>query len=169
MRRITVVQEIVTDVDSHWKIFLDDEFEKAQAIEGLGFASYDIFEHKDEADRVVRKTRGTPKLDLPAVVAKALGPRFGYTEEGVWDKKTKVWRSRLIPNILTDRLSSEAVVRCDPAGEGKCRRTCELSVEAKVFGIGTVIETALEKDLRSGWERAASFMNAWIKKRGGQR
>ena len=165
MRRITVVQEILTDVDNHWKLFLDDEFDKAQALDGLGFASYEILEHKDEPDRVFRKTRGAPKLDLPAVVAKALGPHFGYTEEGAWDKKTKVWRSRLIPNILTDRLSSDAVVRAEAAGEGRCRRICELSVEAKVFGIGTIIETALERDLRSGWERAATFMNRWIRDR----
>jgi Protein of unknown function (DUF2505) len=164
MRRITVVQEIATDVDNHWKVFFDDEFEMKQALEGLGFASYEIVEVRREPERIYRKTKGQPKLELPAVVAKALGPRFGYTEEGTFDKATGVWRSRLTPNILTDRLSSDAVVRCEPAGEGRCRRICELSVEAKVFGIGSLIETALEKDLRSGWERSATFLNAWLKR-----
>ena len=124
MRRITVVQEIATDVDNHWKVFFDDEFEMKQALEGLGFASYEIVEVRRDADRIYRKTKGQPKLELPAVVAKALGPRFGYTEEGTFDKTTGVWKSRLSPNILTDRLSSDAVVRCEPAGAGRCRRIC---------------------------------------------
>ncbi len=163
MRSFTLVQDIATDPESHWKLFLDPEFDKTQYLKGFGFPAYEVVEHKVSDDEVIHRIRVTPKLDLPAVVAKAFGPRFGYTEDGKFDKKSQTWRSRMIPNILADRMHSDAVVRVAPAGEGKSRRTCELSVEAKIFGIGGLVESALEKNLRQGWERGAAFMNAWLR------
>jgi hypothetical protein len=164
MRRFTMVQEIVADVDTHWKLFLDNDFDRVQYLEGFGFPSYELVLHRETDDEVVRNIRVTPKLDVPAAVAKVLGPRFAYVEEGTFDKKTKVWRSRMIPNILSDRLSSDATVRVEPAGEGRSRRTCELSVEAKLFAVGGLLESALEKNLRKGWEDSARYMNRWVER-----
>src|SRR6266581_2136317 len=87
MRRFTLVQDIATDPENHWRLFLDPEFDRAQYLRGFGFPAYEILEHKETADEVVHRIRVTPKLDLPAVVAKALGPRFAYTEDGTFDKK----------------------------------------------------------------------------------
>jgi hypothetical protein len=163
MRSFTMVQDIATDPDTHWKLFLDPEYDKTQYLKGFGFPSYELLEHKDGPDDVVHRIRVTPKLDVPAVVAKVLGSSFGYTEEGTFDKKRRIWRSRLIPNILADRLRSEANVKVEPAGEGRSRRICVLSVDAKIFGIGGLVESALEKNLRQGWEQSAAFMNAWVR------
>jgi hypothetical protein len=163
MRRLTLTQDIATSVEEHWRLFFDETYDTRQSLEGLGFSSYQILEHQDGPDQIVRRVRGVPKLEVPQVVAKVLGPSFGYTEEGRFDKTTGTWRSRLIPNVLAERLRSEAVVRCQPAGDGRCRRICELSVEATIFGIGGVIEAALEKDLRNGWAKSAAFMNQWLR------
>ncbi|HKA90692.1 MAG TPA: DUF2505 domain-containing protein [Haliangiales bacterium] len=164
MRAFTLVQDIATDPENHWKLFLDPEFDRKQYLEGFRFPGYEILEHEVTDDAVIHRIRVTPKLDVPAAVARALGARFGYTEDGKFDKKTGTWRSRMIPNILADRLRSDAVVRVAPAGEGTCRRTCELSVEARIFGIGGLVESALEKNLRKGWEDGAAYMNEWVRR-----
>jgi hypothetical protein len=163
MRTFTVLQDIATDPDTHWRLFLDPEFDRTQYLTGFGFPSYEVLDHRDGPDEVIHRIRVTPKLDVPAAVAKVLGPRFAYTEDGKFDKKLKVWRSRMVPNILADRLRAEAVVRVEPAGEGRSRRICELSVDARVFGVGGLLESALEKNLRKGWEDGAAFMNRWVR------
>jgi hypothetical protein len=40
----------------------------------------------------------------------------------------------------------------------------EFHYEAKVFAIGGILESAFEKSLRSGWDKSAEFLNAWLAK-----
>jgi hypothetical protein len=53
-------------------------------------------------------------------------------------------------------------VRAERVSDTKCRRVAEMSVEAKIFGLGGIIEGASEKQLREGWDKSASFMNKWV-------
>jgi len=73
MRRFTLVQDIATDVDGHWKLFLDPTFDRTQYEKGCGFPAYEVLEHRD-------RVRVTPKLDLPAVVAKAAAHFITYND-----------------------------------------------------------------------------------------
>jgi hypothetical protein len=159
MRRFTLVQEIATDVDNHWRLFFDDDFERAMYLDGFRFPRYELLESRKSDNEIVRRIKVTPRLDVPAAVAKLLGSSFGYIEEARFDAKARVLRARLIPNVLADRLSSEVTVRAEPAGEGRCRRTVDGTVDARIFGVGGLVEGALEKNLRSGWAQAAAYMN----------
>jgi hypothetical protein len=161
---MTLVQDIATTVDEHWRLFMDEDYDRKQYLEGFHFPHYELVERRETDAEITRKIRVVPKLDLPGPVAKLLGSSFAYTEEQTFDKKTRLFRARTIPSVLSDRLSSEASVRAEPAGEGKCKRTCELSVDARIFGVGGLVESALEKNLRTGWEQAAAYMNAQVKK-----
>ena len=161
---MTLVQDIATTVDEHWRLFMDEEYDRKQYLEGFHFPHYELVERRETDAEITRKIRVVPKLDLPGPVAKLLGSSFAYTEEQTFDKKTRLFRARTIPSVLSDRLSSEASVRAEPAGEGKCKRTCELSVDARIFGVGGLVESALEKNLRTGWQQAAAYMNAQVKK-----
>jgi hypothetical protein len=165
MRRFTLIQEIATDVDGHWRLFLDDEYEKRQCLEGFGFPRWELLDRKETDDEIVRRIRATPKLDMPRPVAKLLGPGFAYTEESRFDKRTKVWRSHMTPSVLADRLGSDSVVRVEPIGEQRSRRICELSVEARIFGLGGLVESSLEKTMRDAWAKGADYMNAQLEKR----
>src|SRR5687767_13478323 len=134
MRRFTLVQEIAGSVEDHWKLFLDEEFDRRQYLEGFGFPKYELLDSRNDDARTTRKIRVTPKLDVPAAVAKILGSSFGYVEEAAYDKGSKLYRARMTPNVLSDRLSSDSSVRVEPApgDAGKCRRTVDVSVEAKI-------------------------------------
>lgn len=165
MRRFTLKHDIATDVDNHWRIFLDDEYEKRNCLENYGFFSWELVERRETEAQIVRRIRAVPKLDLPAAVAKLLGSRFAYTEENIFDRATKVLRSHMTPSVLGDRLSSDTVVRCEPAGEGRCRRICDLSVEARIFGVGGLVEASLEKSMRDAWEKSVPFLNAEVRRR----
>jgi hypothetical protein len=163
MRRFTLVQEIAAGVEDHWRVFFDDEFEKA-LYERMRFPRYELLESREADGRLHRKIRVIPRLDAPAAVLKLLGSSFGYVEDGTFDRKTQIWRSRVIPNVMADRIGGDFVVRVEPSGEGKCRRTIDVTVEAKIFGIGGVVETVFEKSMRDGWRDSASFMNEWLRR-----
>jgi hypothetical protein len=159
MRTFTITQDIATDVATHWTLFLDDAYDRAQYIEGLHYPAYELVE-RTETDAEVRRTiRVTPLLDLPGPVQKLLGKGFGYEESGRFDKATQIWSSTTTPNMLRGRLRSTSTVRCEPAGDVRCTRIIELAVEANVFAIGSLVESSLEKNFRTGWAGVAAYMN----------
>jgi Protein of unknown function (DUF2505) len=159
MRKFTFTQDIETDVADHWRLFLDDDHDRAQFLEGLRYPSYELVERVEDETSVRRTIKVTPRLEVPAAVAKLLGDGFGYTEVGTFDKQTQLWRAVLTPNMLGGKLRSEVVLRAEPAGERRCRRTCDAVVEAKLFAVGGLVESSLESNVRTGWTQAAAYMN----------
>jgi hypothetical protein len=57
-------------------------------------------------------------------------------------------------------------VRIEPSGDGHCRRTDQFTVEAKIFGLGGLIESSIEKELQTGRAKEYAFLTRWIDKRG---
>ncbi|MBL8683888.1 MAG: DUF2505 domain-containing protein [Myxococcales bacterium] len=163
MIKFTLTHEINCDPDTFWKLFFDKEFNDALYKGALGFTKYDLLESKDSDKQLVRKVNAVPKVDLPGPIAKLMGPGFGYVEDGVLDKATKRWTWTLTTSTMADKLKQNGTLKVEAAGEGKCRRVAEISGEAKVFGLGGMIESTIEKELRQGWDKSAEFMNKWIR------
>jgi hypothetical protein len=66
----------------------------------------------------------------------------------------------MIPNTLADKLRVSGVMRVEPTDKG-CRRVVEVENEAKIFGIGGLVESSTEKSLREGWTKGADYMKEW--------
>ena len=157
-----MTHEIDCGVDRFWELFWDREFSKAMFV-SLGFPKWEIVDQKETDQEIVRIIEAVPKLDMPAAVAKVLGPGFGYREEGRLDKSTKRFRFVITPSTLQGKLKNEGTMRVEPHGDGKCRRIVVIVAEAKVFGIGGMLESMTEKNLREGWAAGARFTNDWLK------
>lgn len=164
MAKFTVTHEINCDVETFWKTFFDKDFNEKLFLHGLGFPEFKIVDQKDGDHAMTRKVSGMPKMDLPGPVAKLLGSNFRFTEDGKWDKATKVWSFKMTPSTMADKLRQEGTMRIESIGPGKVRRVAELVIEAKVFGIGGLIESSTEKQLRDGWDKSAVFMNQYLAK-----
>jgi len=163
MATFTVTHEIQCDEETFWKIFVDKEFNENLYRVGLGFHDFSILEQTETDTEIRRKTSGKPKMpNLPGPLKKVIGDGFGYTELGSMNKKDRVWRYKLTPTTMADKIRQEGKVTTQPAGEGKVKRVAELVVEAKIFGIGGLLESNIEKSLRDGWDDSAKFMNKWI-------
>ena len=161
--KITLTHEIECDPETFWKLFLDKTFNEKMFKEALGFPRYDVVDQRETDKEVVRKVSGQPKLDAPGPVQKLLGSSFSFVEEGRFDKTSKVWHWKMIPSTMADKLRTEGTIRVEPAGEGKCRRIADISMEAKVFGVGGMLESTTEKNMRQGYDASARFMNQWIR------
>ena len=162
MPTFRVSHEIHCDAATFWKIFFDKAFNERLYRDELGFPEFAVT-HQEETDtQIRRKCAGKPRMNMPAPVAKLIGDGFRYVEDGTFDKATQTWRWKMTPSTLADKLRQEGTLRVEPLGPGKVRRVAELLNEAKIFGVGGLIESSAEKELRAGWDRSAVFMNKWI-------
>ncbi len=147
--------------EQFWEIFFDKEFNHWLYLDGMHFTKYETVRQSDGPD-IERVVRGEPKVDLPRAVRKILGDNFGYEETGKFDAAAKMWRWKMRPGTMAEKLRMEGTVRLEDAGDGKCRRLADITIEAKIFGVGKLIEKTTEKEMTAGWNDSASLMNRWI-------
>jgi len=159
--RFTVTHEINCDAETYWKLFFDKEFNQALYKGELGFPRFTIDEQREGDKEIYRKVSAEPKVDLPGPLKKILGSSFSYVEEGTYDRAGKIWRFKTVSS-LGDKMKNDGTMRVEPLGPGKCRRVGEISLEAKMFGVGGMLESTGEKELRKGWDQSAIFTNRWI-------
>ncbi|AKT40214.1 DUF2505 domain-containing protein [Chondromyces crocatus] len=162
MGKFTLTHEINCNADTFWKVFFDKSFNEKLFLEYLGFPAYQILEQRESDTEIFRKVSGQPKMEMPGPVQKLLGSSFSYTEDGRWNKATKVWTWKMTPSAMADKVRQEGSMRIEPIGDDKVRRITEILIEAKVFGVGGLIESSAEKQLREGWDRSQGFMNRWV-------
>jgi hypothetical protein len=161
MREFTLVQDIAGTVDDHWRAFFDPAFEKAIVL-AMKFRSYEVISRTEDEKRIQQKTRAVPRLDAAASVAKIFGASFGYLEEGTFDRVTRVWSVRTTPDTFSERMHADMIMKVEPAGAAS-KRTLEFRLEARVRGIGGMVESGFEKNLRTGWRDSATFLNDWLR------
>lgn len=162
MAKFQLVHEIGCPEADFFRVFFDEAYNLELYRQVLGFPVFE-FLSRNETDREFSwRFRAQPKLELPGPVEKLLGKNFGYVEEGTLDKAEGVYRYVMIPNTLADKLRNTGSVRVEKAGdERRCRRVVEVSTEAKVFGVGGLVEGVAEKVYRESWNKSAAFMNAF--------
>jgi hypothetical protein len=146
----------------HWQLFFDPEWTRTLIVDGLGFFSCDVRPVVQEGTVRRREMAVTPKLDIPAAVAKVLGPKLGYTEKGAYEETKEQWTYKMVLNVLTEKILIGGEVTIEPLGDDRCTRVSKMWVEVKVFGIGGLIEKAAEKNMRDGWDRSAQWINGWL-------
>ncbi|NOU29340.1 MAG: DUF2505 family protein [Polyangiaceae bacterium] len=163
MPKLELTHEIECSLDAFWSGFFDPALNAKLFLEGLGFRDYKTVSQKETDDKIVRTTAVEPTLSLPPALSKLLGSSFRYSEEGTFDKATKVWRWKLVPSAMADKIRVEGVLRATELGPEKVRRDIELQIEAKVFMVGGLIEETFQKQLSQGWTKGADIQNQWLR------
>lgn len=166
MRRFTLTHEFNVSVETFWKLNFDREMNEAMFRQGLGFPDYTVQEFRDNDTEIFRRTVATPKMELPAVVQKAVGSSFRYTEETRFNKATKACTFKGIPSTMADKLTTDGVMRVESLGEAKVKRIIDFSVDAKIFAVGGLFEETAEKNMRTSYDVSARFMAKWIADKG---
>ena len=145
-----------------YHLFFEKDFNEA-LFKALEFPAWKLVDTKDTETEIVRTVKATPKMEAPAAVVKLLGSSFGYDEVGRFDKASKTLKFVIKTNVMTEKLRNEGTVKCEARGDGKSTRVVEIIAEAKVFGVGGMIESSFEKSFRTGWQKSADFINSWVK------
>jgi len=109
-------------------------------------------------------------MKLPAPVAKLIGDSFAFEDHGTLDRAKGEWTWRMVQpanldsktKARKDVVTMHGTVRIEASGDGHCRRTDEFTIEAKIFGLGSLIESSIEKELRSARTKEYAFLVRWL-------
>ena len=147
--------------DRLWELFFDEAYLRALYLEALGFDDFRIIEMKEP----VRKTAVKPKLSLPGPVARLIGDSFRYEDHASLDRAKGVWSWQMVQpaDVKTKPIvMTRGTIRIVDGGNGTSRRTDTAEVEARVFGVGGLIESSVEKELESSWDKELAFVTKWL-------
>ncbi len=162
MVRHALEHEIHCTPERMWTLFFDDEFNYEMYLQGLGFPKCEIPEKRDDGEVLFRRMVCTPKVDMPKVVAKIVGDKTAYVEEGEWVRSANEWRWSLQLAAFGDKVSVGGTMRLEPFGDGHCKRITPFQVEAKIFGIAKIIEKTSADNVIAGWNASAAWINGWL-------
>src|SRR5262245_19310996 len=129
--------------EQFYEVFFDRDTMQRMYREFMGFPEFAITQN-DDGDLVRRTIVAVPKMEMPAALAKLAGNSIRYTEAGTFDKKSKLYTWKTTTGFMTDKIKHEGVQRVESLGNGKIRRSAEITLEAKVFGIGGMIESTFQ-------------------------
>jgi hypothetical protein len=168
MKTVTGTVVLPCTPETLWRVLLDEKYLRAIFVDELQYRDFTILELGESS----RKIRAVPRLKLPAVIEKLVGDSFAYEEHGTLDRAKNEWTWKMVPptNLEPGKkprkeiVSTRGTVRVEPAGEGKCRRSDEVQVEAHVFGVGGLIESTVEKEIRASWVKEFAFLTRWLEK-----
>jgi hypothetical protein len=156
MKTVTASTVLPCPPETFWKVFLDEQFTRALFLDELQFKELTILELTDSS----RKVRVVPKINLPGPLQKLVGDSFGYEEHGTLDRARNEWTWRMIPK--KEIIATRGKVRVEPTGDGHCRRNDEVIIEGKIFGLGGVIESTAEKEVRASSAKENAFFVRWL-------
>jgi hypothetical protein len=160
--KIRITHDFDTTEEAFFKLFFDTAGLNDMYRSYMGFPEFDVKQQEDDA-KITRTITAVPKMEMPAAMAKLVGSNFRYVEQGTFDKKTKVFTWKTTPGIMADKIRNEGVMKVEVLGPNKVRRTAEIELEAKVFGLGGMIESTFEKTIKDGWEKASQYFREHLK------
>jgi hypothetical protein len=149
-----------------WRDFADDEFNRELFLSEMGYPVYNVLERRSDGPRLWRRLEITPKVDLPAGVAKIVGSALTFLEEGEYDGE--VYRFTFLSppgSFAADLATSTGVIRTEPGAGGTTKRTIDVTCEIRMFGVGRMLESAAVKIAQDTYSAQAVAWNALLAKR----
>jgi uncharacterized protein DUF2505 len=149
------------------QIFMDPEYNRRLHLDELGFESWELLSSEEQGDEVRRVVEAVPRVkELPAALQKLVQNGLGYRETGVLNRRTQRYKCDVAPRSLASKLSIKGELYAQPLGDKSIRRVFVADVEAKVFGVGGLIERQVLDGLEKSYAKSAAFTNRWIAERG---
>lgn len=159
----TIRHTLDIDEDTFWKqLFFDEEFNRALYQDHLKFHTFKVLEYEEKPDGVIiRRTENAPPVEVPKAIEKALGNATSYIEDGRFDPVAKKFVFTASPTA-TDKIQTRGEVWCEERGEKRIERIVRVEVNAKIFGVGKVVENTIEQQTRQQYDKATEFTRQWI-------
>lgn len=163
MKKLTDSVTLPCSAEKFWAVYLDPAYAKALYLDELKFKDYRVLEQTPTS----RKQRIVPRVNLPGPIANLVGDTFAYEEHGTFDPAQSLWTWKMVqPAGVTSTpfISTWGTTKITPISDTQCRRLDEVHVESKKFGIGGLIESSAEKEVRASWSKEAAFFTRWLQK-----
>ena len=160
MAKFEIRHRIGCSAADFWnKIFENKDFDEALYKEALHMG-FELLVWNDETG--ARSSRIVPNIAGPKAVQKILGNSQTFVETGTYDKVAATYTFKVTPSTLADKLFISGVMRTEPDGDDHCFRVVDFSIEAKIFGVGGLLASAIEKNTRESYDKSGKFTNEYL-------
>jgi len=162
------MREVVIDtkfenitLDAFAEVYFSEDV-NAKAATALKLKERTLVDKIDNDDgTVTRRVKMAPAVDLPKAVHKLIGGApIEYFEVSTYDPKTH--KSKYVVESAADEvLQVQGVISFIADGTG-VRRRIDGTVDAKVFGLGGIIEKFIDKEVNKSYAKVAEIIQAEI-------
>ena len=160
MAKFEIRHRIGCSAADFWtKIFENQDFDPALYKEALHM-EFEMLKWDPETGE--RSSRIVPNIKGPKAVQKVLGDSQTFVETGTYDREAGTYTFKVTPSTLANKLLIGGVMRIEPDGDDHCYRVVDFSIEAKIFGVGKLIASVIEKNTRDSYDKSAKFTNEYL-------
>jgi hypothetical protein len=154
--------------ETFWtRLFLDDRFNEWLYKERLGFSEWKVIERQDTERGVRRVVDVAPPVgDVPGPLKKLIGDNVRYRERDEYDAARRHCRVEVVPGTLADKVTVRGEITSLKLGDARCRRVFTGQVEARVFGVGSLLEKRIASELERSYEAGARFTSEYLRTHG---
>lgn len=158
-KTFSIRQLIDCSAQEFWERIFRCEVFNEYLYDGLGF-EYELQEWNPDIG--FRKAKVSPGQKMPKPIAKVLGERFSYVEEGSFDADAAQYVFRVIPSAMPDRIRADGVVVVEAVSEVQCERKVTVEFAANVPGLSRLIEAYLVASTREQYAKNAALVNEYL-------
>jgi hypothetical protein len=159
MSKFTTSAQVNCSQDRFFALYADKAFRTNLYLQGLKYQDFQWIEQVETETEIRRKVKMVPKWEFPGPVAKLFGNSFSLVEDSVFSKMTKTVHWKWTPSTSADKLKLEGDTRIEIRGDSTINISRDFTVEARVFGVGGLIESVMEKILREENNAFLVYMN----------
>jgi hypothetical protein len=154
--RFTIVQDLPFSVTAYFDLLEQDELE--DRVTASSSSHREPLGSRWDGPVLERRTRIRPRRELPAVIARLLGPDgLSYTQTTHTDRPAGEHRWRIRVDRAGDRVHIAGVERPASTPTG-CRVTISTDVEVRVPLLASRVERAVEAEIRRVYGRRDGLM-----------
>lgn len=168
MGSFTIRHTLPLDVDTFWnKVFFDEEFNRRLYLDKLRFRRFERQSFEEGQDGSRQQTLLTePRVSMPGPIQKIVGESFYYLETGHFDPQSKRYKLNIEAPSFKDRFRLEGELWVEPKGDKSVERIFAVDCQVKIFGVGGMIESFVEKTTRESHDLAVEFTKAYAAEKG---
>lgn len=152
--------------DAYLRCVLDDEYNRRLYVDALKYAGFRTLERVREDNFEVRRSQVYPApATTPSVILKVFDD-LSYVEEAKLDPAKNHVALNFVAKSLTERIKIFGEITCVDRSDGTCERTATMSVDARILGIGGILERSIMADMARGYELAVTLAPEYIREMG---
>ncbi len=146
--------------DAFWAHHLDEASRRPKEVEGCGAISFRVLSKERQEGLVVMRSEVVEAPDVPAPIRRIFGTSIRAEEILRWHEGSDRATFEYIPETMPDRARLSGTLATERLGDGRCLVTADIEVTVKIFGVGSVAERILARELPERQEKAVAWFNA---------
>jgi len=153
MQRYRLVQHFDYFIDTVVDILMESKTPLYDMVDLPNVSNSKLIEEKDLGDTKLIKNEWCVHGQIPPMAQKFIKPEMlTFVEDSVWDRRTKVYSTKVIPHFLKNQVDVRHKVEHIDNGDGRTKRIVSGYIEVKIPVIGPIFEATVIKYIKQNAE-----------------